>query len=250
MVLCFGIFARILNHCSQAFQYKFVPRIAWVVDRWHSSLAIELDFEVTDNDLDTMEGNPTVVSKLLACTLRFELSDKSFEPSGNPLPSVKVATERFKAKVLPFIDQDKIGQAVSAILYIISQDETISTKRKETFREYFGMYKDELLQQGKIDVPDFFARVLLYTTCVDNKEGYPYAKKITEGFIKNAISSQAELKWDATTQTVEIKHFANPFSPEYTTQIARSIRDTDLDDQMLPMHPLLVRLAKENYPPK
>lgn len=199
MVLCFGVFAQILNHCSQAFQYKLVPRIAWVVDRRHSSLAATLDFEVKDDDLDTMEGNPTVVSKLLHCTLAFELS-------GESLPSVEVAAERFKAKVMPFIDSDKIGKAVLAVLYIIFKDKAISTERKETFREYFGMYKDELVWQEKIiDVPDFFARVLLYTTCVDNKEGEPCAKQITKDFIEEiANKSWAELKWDVATQTVEL----------------------------------------------
>lgn len=269
MVLCFGIFAQILNRSKQGIkqQYKFVPKIAWIVDRWNSSLAIDFDFEVTADELDTMAGNPAVVSKLVHCTQAFELSGKSVEPSGESLPSVEVAAERFKAKVLPFIDQDKIGQAVLAILYVIFKDKAISTERKETFREYFGMYKDELLRQGKIDVPVFFARVLLYTTCVDNKEGCPYAKEITTDFIENAANfSQAKLKWDATTQAVEIIRSAETqlweqfdltrilehYSRDYLAQIAR-IYDTwhgIYSDQMMPIHPLLVPPAIKDYPLK
>ena len=45
----------------------------------------------------------------------------------------------------------------------------------------------------------------MYTTCVDNKEGEPCAKKITKDFIEEiANNSWAESKWDATTQTVEL----------------------------------------------
>ena len=77
MRLCFGIFARILNCCNQGFaQDKFVPRIAWVVDRRKSSLASKLDFDV--NDPDGMEGNPPVVSRLLSCERPLELRDGHF----------------------------------------------------------------------------------------------------------------------------------------------------------------------------
>ena len=67
------------------------------------------------------------------------------------------------------------------------------------------MYKEELLQQTSFDVPDVLTRVLLYTTCVDNKEGQPYVKKITDTFIEEATNDNwAELKWDTITQTLEL----------------------------------------------
>jgi hypothetical protein len=197
MRLCFGIFARILNCCNQGFaQDKFVPRIAWVVDRRNSSLASKLDFDV--NDPDGMEGNPPVVSRLLSCERPLELRDGHF-------PSVEIARERFRTKVMPFFDEDRIATAVLAILYVISRDETIGDKHKSSFKKYLGKNKEDLIQQNKFDALDFFVRVLLYTTCVDNEEGSLYVKEITNDFVETVVkNSWVELKWDATTQTVEV----------------------------------------------
>lgn len=234
MVLNFGIFAGILNCCRQGLPgVKFVPRIAWIVDKRNSSLGSELNFVVTDDKLDGMEGNSTVVSKLLACKQSFELTDEY-------RPSLEVAREEFKSKVLPFIDEDKIAKAILTILHIISRDGTIVTERKESFKKYVGMYRDELLKQEKFNVSDFFTRVLLYTICVDNNEGYSCIEEIVEflaGNVDNregcsytetakepkktrrtgkiekimtafieyvANDSWVEAKWDATTQTVEL----------------------------------------------
>ena len=199
MILCFGIFAGTLNCCNLGLpQEGFVPKLAWVVDRQNASLESNLDFIV--DDPDGMAGNKPVVSRLLSCQRPLVLKEKQ-------LPSLAVARERFKSKVMPFIKDDRVAKAVLATLYIISKDETIRDVRKERFREYLGIYSDELLQQTSFDVPDFFARVLLYTTCIDNKEGGPYAKEITDAFIEKVVNeSWAELKWDATTQTVEIIH--------------------------------------------
>lgn len=67
------------------------------------------------------------------------------------------------------------------------------------------MYRDELLQQTTFNVPDFFARVLLYTTCVDNNEGRPYTEQVAGSFIEKVVKeSWVETKWDATTQAIKI----------------------------------------------
>lgn len=205
MTLCFGIFAGILNCCKRELsQEKFVPRIAWVLDRRNRSLKSESK-EDRDEDKgsavdnpDNTEGNKSVVSRLLSCKRPLVLRE-------NQLPSLEVARERFKSQVMPFINEDMVAKAVLAVLYIISKDETIDAEHKESFRRYLGMYKEELLQQTSFDVPDFLTRVLLYTTCVDNKEGQPYVKKITDTFIEEATNDNwAELKWDTITQTLEL----------------------------------------------
>ncbi len=200
MRLCFGTFANILNCCKQRLpQDKFVSRVAWVIDAKNSSLGSGLDFEVSDDDLATMEGNPSVVSKLLSCKRALNIRDTY-------LPPIEVAYKRFKDHVMPFIDEDKAAKGLLAVRYIIDKDITIDTEHKESFRKYMGVYKKELLQQTKFDAPDFLTRVLLYTTCVDNKDGRPYVDEITDDFIENVAndSSWAELKWDVDTQTVEI----------------------------------------------
>ena len=149
MILCFGIFASALSYCTHGTpQVKFIPRVAWVVDRRNSSLANELDFDV--DDPDGLEGNKAVVSRLLSCERPLVLRDKQ-------LPSPQVARERFKSKVMPYINEDMVAKVVLAILYIISKDETIETEHKENFRRYLGMSKEDLLRQTVFDAPDFFS---------------------------------------------------------------------------------------------
>jgi len=201
MILCFGIFASALSYCTHGTpQVKFIPRVAWVVDRRNSSLANELDFDV--DDPDGLEGNKAVVSRLLSCERPLVLRDKQ-------LPSPQVARERFKSKVMPYINEDMVAKVVLAILYIISKDETIETEHKENFRRYLGMSKEDLLRQTVFDAPDFLTRVLLYTTCVDNRKGQPYVDEITDAFIEKVVNASwtdgwIEINWDAATQTIKI----------------------------------------------
>ncbi len=198
MRLCFGIFAKILSYCKQGLtQNKFVPRIAWVVDRRNSCLASKLDFDV--DDPDDIEGNPPVVSRLLSCERPFELRDGHF-------PSVEIARERFNAKVMPVLLPDKVKKAVLAILYIIYEDMTLESENIEIFRKCFGMHKDELLLQSTLDVPDFLTRVLLYTTYTDNEDGLLYTKEITDDFIeKVADDSRVWVELNDDMQTVKIR---------------------------------------------
>lgn len=197
MVLCFGTFARILNCCKQNLpQDKFVPRIAWVVDRRNSSLGSEIDFDVEDPaDID---GNKTVVTRPLSCQRPLVLRDKQ-------LPSHRTAKERFASQVMPSMNESMIAKALLAVLYVIQSDSTIENEYAETFKENLGVSKDKLLTLTKFNAPDFFARVLRYTTYIDNKAGRPYAREITEAFIERvADECWSELKWHADTQTVEI----------------------------------------------
>lgn len=197
MVLCFGTFASILNCCKQNLpQDKFVPRIAWVVDRRNSSLGSEIDFDVEDPaDID---GNKTVVTRLLSCQRSLKLRDKR-------LPSHRTAKERFASQVMPSMNESMIAKALLAVLYVIQSDSTIENEYAATFKENLGVYKDKLLTLTKFNAPDFFARVLRYTTYIDNKAGRPYAGEINETFIERvADECWSELKWHADTQTVEI----------------------------------------------
>lgn len=174
MILCFGTFASILNCCKQGLsQERFIPRVVWVVDRKNRCIMSNLDVALDADELDTMvaEGNGPLVRKLLVCDQKLKLRSKRH--------SIENASKSFKSEVMPYLDEDKIAKAVLAILYIISMDGTIATERKETFIKYIGMDRDELLKQEMFDVPDFFARVLLYTTCVDNKEGSSSIEEIT-----------------------------------------------------------------------
>lgn len=53
MILCFGIFARVLSYCRKKRlpEVKFVPRIAWVMDKMNSSLGVQIESDVADDDL-------------------------------------------------------------------------------------------------------------------------------------------------------------------------------------------------------
>jgi len=123
MRLCFGVFAKILNLCKQNItQVQFVPRIAWVVDRCNSSLGSGVDFVVEDPE--GMEGNGSVVTNLLGCK-------KSLVLREGCRPSVEVARDRFKSKVMPFIKEGMVKKAILAVLYVIHEDETIDSDHLE-----------------------------------------------------------------------------------------------------------------------
>ncbi len=204
MILCFGTFARVLSGCREKISAtKFVARIAWTVDQMNSCLEAGLDYEISDKDLETIKslGNAPVVSKLLSCNQDFELKS-------NKRPLIEDTRKRFESKVMPFISEDMVANAVLALRDIISRDDTIDTlegTRKETFKKYLGLYRDEFLQQTSFNVPDLFARILLYTTCINNREGEPYIGMITDKFIQDSTSTVwAKLKWDTNTQTLDL----------------------------------------------
>lgn len=200
MVLCFGIFAKTLSLCRQKTpEIKLIARIAWTVDRMNSCLGAGLDYEIPDDELDIKSlGNAPVVSRLLSC-------EQDFALKRNKKPTVEIVCKGFKDKVMPFLAEDKVAKAVLAVRKIIALDETIDDTRKETFNKFLGMYKDEFLQQTSFDVPAFFAKVLLYTTCINNRDGQPYANMISNDFIEDAVGTDwAKLNWNASAQTLEL----------------------------------------------
>lgn len=223
MMLCFGTFVGILSCCTHGMpQLEFVPRVAWVLDRKNSSLEIGLKTVV--DDLDGMPGNPHVVSNLLRCERPLVLRDKQ-------QPSLAVACERFKSKVMPHISEDMVAKAVLAVRYLISQDDTIESERKESFKKYLGMYRDEFLQQTSFDVPDFFTKVLLYTTCVDNREGRPYVGMITDTFFEVAADAACvEPKWDTTEQKLELIPTAEKRLSDWVEKLCQ-LRPTIMEDE-------------------
>lgn len=214
MILCFGTFATILNLCRQDLtQLRFLVSLVWALDRKNSALGSDLE-DIVD-DPDGMEGNKPVVSRLLSCERPLKLRDEQ-------LPSLSVARERFKAKVLPHINEDKIAGAVLSVLYIIQFDDTIDEEHRETFKKHLGVNKEELLRQTTFNVPDFFTRILLYTTCVDNKKGKPYVKDITDKFIEDAkAATLAKIEWDSETQTIVI---AIPSLSEEKNEFSEKVR--------------------------
>lgn len=200
MILCLGTFGKVLSCCKQEIsEAKLIARIAWVVDEMNSCLGANLDYEISAKELDTIKiGNASVVSKLLSCSQNFELSK-------GKRPSVEKARERFNSEVMPFINEDMAAKAVLAVRKIISLDDTIIDTQKETFKKCLGMYRDELLQQTRVDVPGFFARILLYTTYINNRNEKSYVGMITDKFIEEAAGTTwEELKWDTATQILEL----------------------------------------------
>jgi len=68
------------------------------------------------------------------------------------------------------------------------------------------MHKDELLRAAEFNVSDFFARVLLYTTYVNNIDGRQCVVGITDDYIKEAAKNNwSEVELDADRQKVIIK---------------------------------------------
>ncbi len=192
MRLCFGIFASVLNHCRFGIsQASFVSKIINVIDPTS---------RYTGED---MAGDGPAITKLLSCKIAFVLS---YGDTIN-IPEQDYIARQLEISVSPFIDEDMKCKVVIALLDIIRRDEYIDFEKKESFQNYLGFEKQQLLQQSDFVFCDFLAKILLYTICgnVNNKVGAQYAKTITADYI-NAIARPYlyEYKWNSATHTVTL----------------------------------------------
>ncbi|WP_304975252.1 hypothetical protein [uncultured Acetatifactor sp.] len=150
-----------------------------------------------------MAGDGPAITKLLSCKIAFVLS---YGDTIN-IPEQDYIARQLEISVSPFIDEDMKCKVVIALLDIIRRDEYIDFEKKESFQNYLGFEKQQLLQQSDFVFCDFLAKILLYTICgnVNNKVGAQYAKTITADYI-NAIARPYlyEYKWNSATHTVTL----------------------------------------------
>lgn len=195
MRLCFGTFAAVLNHCRQnALQAEFVARIVRIVDPYNSCI-------VNKFDKAEIKADGPATTKLLKCKNDFVFVER--ENANKPTPEAII--KNFETEVAPFIDEDKKAKVILALLDIIEKDKCIDFDKKENFKKYLGVDKQNLLQQSEFIFSDFLGRILLYSTCgnVDNRVGQSCVKLITGDYIDRTAEPYAyEYQWDTITQTL------------------------------------------------
>lgn len=201
MRLCFGTFATILNLCKKnnVSQTPFIAKIVWSVDNHNSCIGYEDKADII-KDPECISGEKTKVSRLLSCTREFQYNSVKRES--------KYVIERLERAISADLDEDKKSKLVFALLDIIRRDKCIDSEKKETFKAYLGVYKQELLKKDKFILFDFLGRILLYTVNgnIDNSVGKSCVKSITNDSIEHFASLyENEYQWDAVTQTLTLK---------------------------------------------
>lgn len=218
MRLCFGIFAKVINLCrNNILQAPLIARIVMCIDPENTIFSYNIAIINQINDYDTITDtitddficNEQTISKLLACRITFAFSNRK----SPKLPQQDIVVNRFENLVAPYIDEDKKGKIILTLLNIIKEDESIDFEKKENFKNYLGMEKQDLLQQTVFIFSDFMARILLYTLCsnIDNRVGIECAKTITDNYIEETCKSyEYEYQWDTSSQTLTLP-FAKMF---------------------------------------
>lgn len=209
MRLCFGTFTTVLNLCRQnILQATLIARIVACVDPSNSSiiknyLEIREQVEICGTIAGKIDGNEQAISKLLACKTNFVFADRE----DAKIPTQNTIIKRFETLVTPFIDEDKKAKIILTLLNIIKKDNFLDFEKKETFKKYLGMGKQDLLHQSEFIFSDFMGRILLYTACgnINNKVGNEYVKDITNDYIDNIAKPYVyEYHWNTLSQTLTL----------------------------------------------
>ena len=115
MRLCFGTFATILNHCRQnTTQAAFIAKIVNIVDPKSRYCG------------EDMAGDGPAITKLLSCKIDFAFSERTAD-----ILSLGTVIERFETDISPFIDEDKKGRLIIALLSLIKNDNCIDSEKKK-----------------------------------------------------------------------------------------------------------------------
>ena len=133
-----------------------------------------------------------------------------FDKEEAEYPILETVIRELETEVTPFIEEDKKAKVILTLLGIIQKDANIDTDKQQVFKMYFGVDKQELLQQSEFILSDFLGRVLLYTVCgnIDNTKNV-----ISKGSIKDIISDYIsniakpymhDYQWDMSTQTLTL----------------------------------------------
>ena len=205
--LCFGSFGTIIKqHCRHLSNEALVGAIVSTIDP-SNAYAEERDAS----------------SRLLSCNIDFykrEMKGRERKQRSNVLQlakdvDIKDVIEKFKSKVIPLIEKEKMESLIISLLFIIENDADIDVDNNpEVLHEYFGI-KINHLDKGSvalskvIKLSDFLANILLYIikeTMNNTPENRTFIKQIKNGGISETISDKRHILKLNDTQV---------FSPEY-----------------------------------
>lgn len=183
MVLCFGTFASILKvHKNNIREDMLIARLIKCIApenpyiRYNSLK--DKEKLVSEKSWEEFEVIPSAINKIIRCK-------RNYVSYTDPLPFKEVVDNIIK-HFIPHIISCEIPEIILSLMDIIHQDESLSSKHKELFKECFGVYKHDFLQSGVFFFPDFVAKCLKYTTSLSciNKDGESHVTRIDEKYCK------------------------------------------------------------------
>lgn len=210
MHLCFGVLASLLLTCRKTLknrrglitQSQMVARLAWCVDP-KSSYFSSSHASVGDLDCDQ-----SVATKLVNCKKDFLVSfDLSPDERAAAFSEVKTKIEK---SINSILTEELKPLILLTLLDIIRKDEYIEREKKETFQNYFGFYKEDLLHKAEFHFSDVLSRALQYTTHgnVHNKEPLPLPFSSQEALRHHLNELEAtyrgDYQWNLTGQTLTL----------------------------------------------
>jgi len=197
MYLCFGTLLKILNLCRKNInQAPFVSKFILLIDPFNSCTRYA-------DASNHFSGDEHVISKLLSCTINFTPANRTQVAKSS---SDEIIAD-FSSKISPFIGEFYKPKIIFSLLEIIDSDTSIDTENKYTFKEYFGVEKQELLHQDEYDFCDLISRALLYTACtsITNKNGKSHINSITPDWMNKIYKRYSnQIHWNDHLQVLTL----------------------------------------------
>lgn len=206
--LCFGTFASLLNkfRISDTSQVDFIASLVSGIDE---------DSRYKDE--------AAAVTRLLKCEIDYKLSKKAKEANE---PSYRTVKKHISNEVAPHIKEDGKKIIILALLDIIRKDKSLEQQNRELFEDFFGLYKDELLQESKFEFSDIVCKALLYTTYggVQNKYDRGDVFVISDDYINDVTSPYlSDVDWDVENQTLNLTYI------DYYNTFKQVIEEYEMD---------------------
>ena len=194
--LCFGTFASLLN--------KFRP-----TDLQQQDFIAYLINGIDKNSRYISERS--AVTRLLSCKIDYVLTTEATikEPSHDKLQAY------ISKNVAPNIREDAEKMIILTLLDIIRKDKSLDQEHKELFKDYFGIYKEQLLHKSKFVFSDIISKALLYTTYggVKNRFDKGVVPDINDEYITAATSAYLnDIEWDRETQTLTLNYIEDYYT--------------------------------------
>lgn len=151
--LCFGTFASLLNKCrsEEVHQFDFLGTLICGIDKYSRYIS-----------------EASAITRLLKCELNYTLTEAAIikEPTNDTL------TNYIFKELAPFIMEDKKKTVILTLIDIIRRDTSLSREKKELFKEYFFVDREQFLMESNFVFSDIVSKALLFTTFGNVKNKY------------------------------------------------------------------------------
>ncbi|MBE6844321.1 MAG: hypothetical protein E7508_01220 [Ruminococcus sp.] len=188
--LCFGTFASLLNKCrsEEVHQFDFLGDLIWGIDQYSRYIS-----------------EAPAVTRLLKCELNYTLTEAAIKEK----PTNDTLTNYIFEEVAPSIMEDKKKIVILTLIDIIRRDTSLSREKKELFKEYFFVDREQFLMESNFVFSDIVSKALLFTTFgnVKNKYNKGDVFVISDEYINTVTAPYLnDVDWDKGKQALTLTY--------------------------------------------